>query len=174
MWHIIPSQVVVLAVSALACFFDIRTRRIPNILTFGTAALALLFHATASGFGGFTTSVGGWLTGVALFVPFFLLGGMGAGDVKLLGAIGAWLGPAPTVWVALYSAIIGSIMAIVLASARGYLTQALRNVWTLLAYWRVMGIRPFSTLTLERGTGPRLAYALPIAAGACLTIWLDR
>ena len=92
---------VVVALVALASITDVRTRRIPNVLTFGATIAALLFHVSTGGTSGLTTSVGGWMLGAALFFPVFALRGMGAGDVKLLAAVGAWLGPLPVVWVAL-------------------------------------------------------------------------
>ena len=78
-----------LIVAAAAVAWDLRSRRIPNALTFGAAAAALVFAATTAGLGGLETSAGGWVTGAALFFPFFALRGMGAGDVKLLAALGA-------------------------------------------------------------------------------------
>ena len=53
----------------------------------------------------------------------------------------------------------------------GYLPQALRNIWMLLVYWRVAGVRPMAELTLETGNGPRLAYAASILAGTAATLW---
>ena len=55
----------------------------------------------AGGLPGLGLSLGGWLVGCALFLPWFLLRGMGAGDVKLLAALGAWLGPRDALWIAL-------------------------------------------------------------------------
>ena len=80
------------ALAALACVSDLRTRRIPNALTFGAALRAGRFtcHRRRDGRG---RSLGGWLLGVVLFFPLFALRGLGAGDVKLLAALGAWLGP---------------------------------------------------------------------------------
>ena len=95
----------------MACAYDLRTRRIPNGLTLGAAALALAFHAIDGGLGGVGTSVAGWLVGGALLVPLFWLGGMGGGDVKLLAALGAWVGPGEVFWVALCSAIAGGVLA---------------------------------------------------------------
>jgi hypothetical protein len=46
------------------------------------------------------------------------------------------------------------------------------NVWLLLTYWRVNGVKPFHELTLDHGAGPRLAYALPVLAGTVVTLWL--
>ena len=162
----------VLVVAAIACVVDLRTRRIPNVLTFGAAAAAVCFHIATRGVDGGVASVSGLVVGVALlFVPF-ALGSMGAGDVKLLGALGAWLGPGDTVWLALYTGVAGGVFGLVVAARYGYLRQAYRNLWLLLLYWRVSGIRPMAELTLESGNGPRLAYAAPILAGTVATLWL--
>jgi prepilin peptidase CpaA len=162
----------VLIVCAVACYTDGRTRRIPNSLTFGAAAVALIFQGVTGGLTGFGWSVGGWLAGVALFAPAFILGGMGAGDVKLLAAIGAWLGPVDTLWTALYTMLAGGVLALIVSLALGYLRQALTNIWTLLCYWRVAGIRPFPDMTLNAGGGPRLAYAFPVTVGVLVNLWL--
>lgn len=166
------AHLVVIVLVGLACISDVRTHRIPNGLTFGTAITALLFHGTTAGTSGLATSVGGWMLGAALFFPVFALRGMGAGDVKLLAAVGAWLGPLPVAWVALITTIAGGVIALVVALAHGYLRTALRNMWMLLMHWRICGIQPLPAITLEGGRGPRLAYAIPIAIGTVATLWL--
>jgi prepilin peptidase CpaA len=165
---IVPLGLVLVAASVA----DLRTRRIPNVLTFGAAALAVAFHAASGGWREAAWSGGGLFVGFAAFLPLFLLRGMGAGDVKLLAAVGAWLGPAGANWTALYAAIAGGAMAVVLALSRGYLGTAFTNLWSLAGYWRVVGPRPYDGLTLQSAAGPRLPYALAIAAGAVVTIWL--
>ena len=79
--------------AAVACLADLGWRRIPNVVTFGGAALALVTAAATGGVSAFGLAAGGWLVGLLLFLPLFALGGLGAGDVKLLAALGAWLGP---------------------------------------------------------------------------------
>jgi prepilin peptidase CpaA len=167
------SQSLVIVLVALACVSDLRTRRIPNALTFGAAVAALLFHGTTAGTSGLATSIGGWMLGAALFFPVFALRGMGAGDVKLLAAVGAWLGPLPVASVALITAIAGGAIALVVSLMHGYLRTALTNVWMLLMHWRMCGIRPLPDVTLEGVRGPRLAYAIPIAIGTVATLWLN-
>jgi prepilin peptidase CpaA len=164
--------VVALMIGFAACVTDVRSRRIPNLLTFGAAVAGIVVHVTLSGWSGFLLSVGGWFLGLALFLPFFVLGGMGGGDVKLLAALGAWLGPRDAFFLAIYASMAGGVMAIAVAGSRGYLTTAFRNVWTLLNYWRLVGPRPMPAVTLEDSRGPRLAYALPIFAGTVVTVWL--
>ena len=166
----IPSAVV--AISLIACVTDLRTRRIPNVLTFGAAIAGLVVHTALEGTTGALTAGGGWLTGLLIFLPFFALGGMGGGDVKLLAALGAWLGPYETLYLALYSAAAGGVLAVVIAFARGYLRTAFANVLDILRYWRESGIRPVPNLTLDTPSAPRLAYALPMFVGVVVMLWL--
>jgi prepilin peptidase CpaA len=166
------SQLVALAVGCAACAWDLRTRRIPNALTLGSALAALAFHAVQGGPPALAASLGGWAVGLLLFLPFFLVGGMGAGDVKLLAALGAWLGPVAVAWSALYAGIAGGLLALGVTLHRGYLRQALANLGGALAYWRSAGPRPVPGLTLASAGGPRLAYALPIVMGMVAALWL--
>jgi prepilin peptidase CpaA len=116
----------------------------------------------------------GWAVGLLLFLPLFLLRGMGAGDVKLLAAFGAWLGPAGAFWTAIYGGVAGGVLAAPLLLARGALGRTLSNVWGLIGFWRLAGVRPHPGLTLETPGAMRLPYALPIAIGALLTLWWRR
>ena len=156
----------------LACFTDLRTRRIPNVLTFSAAAGALLFHLATGGWAAAGSSLAGLFLGALLFFPMFALRGMGAGDVKLLAAIGAWLGPGQVATVALATSIVGGVVAVVVAVAHGYLRKALTNIYVVLVQWRIAGVRPLPAVTLEKTSGPKLAYAVPIAIGTVVTLWL--
>lgn len=165
------STICALAVGCAACFTDVRSRRIPNALTFGAAAAAVIFHTLAPQGTGLVSALTGWFVGaLIMFVPFALRG-LGGGDVKLIAALGAWLGPANAVWLALYAGIAGFVMSVVVAAYHGYLRTALRNIWFLLQHWAVNGIRPLEEVSLEGSSGPRLAYALPIFAGLVLATW---
>ena len=167
------SQIFLGALLTLACITDLRTRRIPNALTFSAVAGALLFHVITGGASAAGWSMAGACVGALLFLPMFALRGMGAGDVKLLAAVGAWLGPGQVAIVALATSLVGGVMAVVVALAYGYLRKALTNLYLLLAHWRVMGVSPLPAVTLERASGPRLAYALPIAIGTVVTLCLN-
>jgi prepilin peptidase CpaA len=161
-----------LLIAALACITDLRQRRIPNALTLGAALVAIIFHGFTAGWTGLTFAAAGWVVGLLLFLPLFALRGIGGGDVKLLAALGAWLGPGLVVWLALWSAVVGGVFALVVSAWHGYTSQAFRNVWGMLSYWRVMGIRPHPGISLDRSSGPRVPYALPMAAGLGITLWL--
>ena len=162
--------VTVTLVAIVACAFDLRTRRIPNALTFGAALAALVFHRLTGGTDGAMLAASGWLVGLCLFFPFFALRGMGGGDVKLLAALGAWIGPQEVVWLAVYTGIAGGVMGVWTAASSGYLKTALRNVAGAFRFWGTAGFKPVPGLTLESGA-PRLAYALPILAGTLVTLW---
>jgi prepilin peptidase CpaA len=87
------SAVPLLAIVTFAAVTDLRSRRIPNGLSLGGAALALVVSATLYGAAGLWMAVLGWLLSFAFFMPFYLGGGMAAGDVKLMAMVGAFLGP---------------------------------------------------------------------------------
>lgn len=165
-------RLVALSIAMAACIFDLRTRRIPNWLTLGAAAAGIVFHLATGGISGLERSAAGWAVGAALLIVPYALGGMGGGDVKLVGALGAWIGPGDAFWLAMYTGISGAIAAIVVSAWQGYLRQAMKNVWLLLTHWRVNGLRPVPELTLESSRGPRLAYAVPILAGTAVMLWL--
>ncbi len=165
-------HILVVGIAAVACVIDLRERRIPNWLTLGAAVAGLLFQFWTGGGNGLLTGAAGWLVGALVFFLPFALGGLGGGDVKLLAALGAWLGPIEIVWLALYTGVAGAVLALVVSLASGYLRQAVTNIWVLLMHWRVNGLRPHPELTIHRGSGPKLAYGLAIFSGTMVTIWM--
>jgi prepilin peptidase CpaA len=165
---------IALLLSLVGCITDLRTRRIPNVLTFGGAAGGLAFHLARGGAGGFLYAAEGWMVGVVVFFLPFALGGMGGGDIKLLAALGAWLGPSQAFWLAMYTGVAGGVLALMVAWVRGYLRQALANLRLLLTHWRVAGVTPLKEVTLAGSKAPKLAYAVPIFVGTVITLWLQR
>lgn len=158
-----------LCVAVVATVSDIRTHRVPNRLTLGAALAGLLYHGTVTG--QLADSAGGWLAGLLVFLPVFLLGALGGGDVKLVAALGAWLGIGPVLKAAAYGAVAGGVLALVVAWRHRLLGSTLRNIAGLLQYWRLAGVQPLPALTLADGRGPRLPYALPVLCGVLLTAW---
>jgi prepilin peptidase CpaA len=145
---------------------------VPNALTFGAAVLGFLFAGVAEGGHGLGQSLVGWLIGLALFLPLFVVGGLGAGDVKLLAAFGAWLGPGGVLWAALWGSLAGGGMALVVGLAHGYLLEAFRNLGVIVTTWRVVGLTSIPGVTLQDARGPRIAYAVPLSVGALIALWL--
>lgn len=166
----VPTTIVLL-IAVSAAIMDVRTRHIPNLLTFGSATAALVFHLATHGVSGLETAAGGWAVGAAFFMLPYALGGLGAGDVKLVAALGAWIGPMEALWLCAYTAMAGGLISLLAALTHGYLRQALSNIWLLLMHWRVMGIRPLGSITLATSRGPRVAYGVAILVGAMGTIW---
>ncbi|MFH1312003.1 MAG: A24 family peptidase [Candidatus Eisenbacteria bacterium] len=99
-------------VAATAAIFDLRQRRIPNALTVPAMLAGIVIHTARSGWGGFTFSLLGLAIGGGALLLFFVFGGMGAGDVKLLAGIGALGGLSFTLSVLVLTGVAGGIMAI--------------------------------------------------------------
>ncbi|MEZ5292656.1 MAG: prepilin peptidase [Vicinamibacterales bacterium] len=158
-------------VAAGACATDLARARVPNTLTVLGIVVGVVAHAVLPGGRGAVASLVGGLAGLGVFFPFFALGGMGGGDVKLMAALGAWVGAPAILFVALYTALAGGVLAVGVALAHNYLGEALRNLRALARHWAIVGIRPEPSLTLERGRGPRLPYAVAIFAGLIVTLW---
>ena len=104
------AEYVAVAVVVVACVWDVATSRIPNLLTFTTIAMALAFHVIAPSGSGAPFAALGLLAGLAVFFPMFALGAMGAGDVKLMAALGAWIGWKAILFVALYGSLAGGAL----------------------------------------------------------------
>jgi prepilin peptidase CpaA len=166
--------VAVCVLAGCAVVWDVATGRVPNRLTFGAAAIAIAAAAVRGGLSAALWSAGGFFVGLALFLPLFALGGLGAGDVKLVAALGAWLGPMGAVYVAIWAAIAGGLFALVVAIRHRYLGEAVRNVAALVGVWSTTGPSPVAGMTLKDSAGPRLAYAVPIGVAALVTLWLKQ
>ena len=105
----------ILAITLIISFItDIRKRRILNIVTLPAILIGLIYYTVTSGFEGFLFSGKGLLVGFLILLIPYLLGGMGAGDVKLMAAIGALTGTSFVIESFLYTAIIGGLIAIIL------------------------------------------------------------
>ena len=102
-------------------FFDARERKIPNKITFTGILIGLAFNLITGGWTGLLQSIGGMLAGLAIFFLPFVMGGMGAGDVKLMGAIGALMGWQFSLLTALYSALVGGAMVVAYLLYKGKL-----------------------------------------------------
>ena len=111
--------VAVMIVIAIAVFTDLKSRRIPNWLTVSALAGALVFHLATGGLPGLISSFCGFLTGFGVLLALFLIGGGGGGNVKLMGAVGAWIGAWPTILVFVGSAAFVLMLMIGLVIVKG-------------------------------------------------------
>jgi len=161
---------IAILVAAVACITDLRSRRISNVLILFGLLSGLSFNLMFSGLLGLGWSLLGGLLGLAVFFPFFALGGLGAGDVKLLACLGAILGPGDLLAVALVGAVIGGAMALIVALIRGRLLSTLRGVGELLAFWMSGGLKPSPVLRLDNPGTLKIPYAVPVAAGTFVVL----
>jgi prepilin peptidase CpaA len=153
---------------AVALVTDLKTRKIYNWLTFPGMAAGLAVSAGAGGLAGLQGSLVGLLAASGVFLVGFLLGQMGAGDVKLMAAVGAWLGWPAAFAAVLYVTFIGGVIAVGLAARHGTLTLLLRNV-----YWYFVGLvvpGGKATAALARSAAPAFPYGVSIVAGAALAL----
>jgi len=116
----------------VATYFDARYRKIPNKLTVLAIMVGITFGAIFNRFDGVLFALGGLFTGLAVFIIPFSMGGMGAGDVKLMAAVGSLMGWKLTVYSALSTAIIGGIIVLGYTIYKGYFLSLLRNIGVLI------------------------------------------
>ena len=154
-----------LALTVWIAWGDLRTRRIPNYLTLGTAVAGLAYNCIAHGLPGLVSGILGMLLGFAFLILPYLWGGMGAGDVKALAALGAWLGPQLTVFLFCYMGIAGGVLAVGYLGWQGILWQKIKEGWVFLLnliLCRPDGTpRPPSPAQLTEG----IPYGVAIAVG---------
>lgn len=159
-----PSDALVLTVVAASAgasaSIDVRTHRVPNWLTLGTATLGLALAAADLSGVSVGGALGGFALGLLLMLPGHLMGKTGAGDVKLFAALGTLLGPTPTALAFVYTAIAGGVLALLVAICRGRFGETLEGAATLV---RTGGA---NVAELEESSADnRFAYAPAIAAG---------
>lgn len=150
---------VLLAAAAVA---DARTRRIPNRLTLAGILLGLLLAITGGGPAAFASALAGSGAAFAAFFVLYALGGMGAGDVKLVAAAGAFLGVPLVGWGLLLSALAGGVLAVGALIANG----ALRR-WPVAAAVLATGGGARSVVQAVGGGGAplKVPYGVAIAVG---------
>lgn len=152
--------IVVLLLAAVIT--DLRSRRIPNLLTLPFLLVGFISSAATHGWVGMGESFLGVLLAVAVLGIVCFLGGMGMGDLKLCAAIGAWIGPSQLLVALVITAISGGLMALGWAVAGGYLREALDGTAGL-----VFGKR--KGLTLANPAARKMPYAPAIALGTLLS-----
>ena len=157
-----------LIVVAIATFTDIRSRRVPNWLVLPFMVAGPIISIVVAGGHGLLESFYGW--GLAAVVFGFLnwLGGMGMGDVKLMAAIGAWIGPSPLLIAMILTFLAGGVMAIVWSVSKGFAGELFGNTGALVGSWKG-GVKPHSDLNLANPAARKMPYVPAIATGVLLS-----
>jgi prepilin peptidase CpaA len=133
--------------------------------------VAMVYHTGINGVKGLSFSIEGVGLGIALLIVFYLMGGMGGGDVKLMGAIGGLLGPEGVFMAFLFSAIIGGLFAIFLLAFHGYLKERVKIYGTTLM--TIILTRTFSSIHLSNiKNRPKLCYGVVIALGTLSSVFM--
>jgi prepilin peptidase CpaA len=153
-------EFVLIALVTAAAWSDLRTRKIPNWITVPGAAVGFALQIWYGGLYSGLTSLAGAGLGLGIFIVLYIVGGMGAGDVKLFSAIGALVGPQTLILVFVFTGLIGGIAAIALAISRGQFRETLERAGAVMRGTRATA-------------GPdalRLPYGAVIAGGTLVSI----
>ena len=150
---------------ALCAASDIRSNKIFNIVTVPFAISAVALHTFNNGLDGFLFSTAGMATGIALLVIPYIMGGMGAGDVKLMGAVGSFLGAKATLGAFLFIALAGGIYSLALILIRRDVFKGFFSEKLLVLSSMVMLRQYVPIQTESSGQKPRLKYGVAIAFG---------
>ncbi|MBZ0258665.1 A24 family peptidase [bacterium] len=150
-------------VLTIAAYIDWKEHRVPNWLTFGALGFALAYHAVLSGYPGLGYALIGAFVGLATLIVMYALGGMGAGDVKLMAAIGAWVGATATLQAFVWIAVIGGIMGAYSMYCSGQWQQRLATVG--VASKNLASLKTLSTGSEKAPAKILLPYGVPIAFG---------
>ena len=167
---------VVLLLLAIAVVFDVKSHRIPNWLVFSGALVGFAYHALSSYGMGAMASVQGLAVGLAAFMPLYLIRAMGAGDVKLMAMVGAYLGPASAFGAVLTVFIAGGVLAMAAAIRNRALPRLYENLRFIMAdmSMKMMVGGAAAQVDAVPVSAGKLPYALAIATGTIMHIYLMR
>ncbi len=163
-WHV----KVVCATLIVAAYIDGKQLRVPNWITFPMVLSGLAYNAWGAGWEGLGMALSGMAVGLLCLLPLYSVGGMGAGDVKLMAGMGAWLGASITFSAFCVSAAVGAIMAVWMVWRRKSFVHHYANFLTILSeFATIKDPRQLSQIAAERK--PRmllLPYGIPICVGS--------
>jgi prepilin peptidase CpaA len=170
-WHVKAVSVILI----IAAWIDGRDLRVPNWITFPMVLAGLMYSTWAGGVAGFGAGILGMCAGLLTLLPLYSVGGMGAGDVKLMAGIGAWMGWQVTLAAFAVSAVLGAIMAVVMVLWRGNTSHHYGNALLILSEWlAIRNPSKLSEIAAERK--PRmmlLPYGIPICIGTIGYFWFQ-
>ncbi len=150
------------AFAVTAGITDLRSRRIPNWLTIPGLLVGVATNAAVSGWSGVKTSLLGAGLGLLLLLPFVVIRSLGAGDWKLAGALGAFVGPGVLVDLLIVSVFVAGIMALALVIYKRRVLETLGNIGRLLASM-VTFRKPGPEVSLENPNSLKIPYGVALA-----------
>lgn len=137
--ELLVSFIVVAIVASVAGGIDVWKFRVPNVITLPLALSGVVFHTAVDGVTGLVSSLVGIFFAMAVLGLFFAMGVIGAGDVKLMGGVGAWLGLPVTWYVFLVSALAGGVYSAILLTWYGGFSRVWNTFYALLLQCAVIG-----------------------------------
>lgn len=165
--------IVLISILIVSVVVDIRVRKIPNILTFPAMLLGLVYHTVTNGWSGLAFSAEGLVVGIAIFIIPYIMGGMGAGDAKLMGVIGAMIGPKSVLIASLFTAVVGGIyaLAVLLFNMQYFKGFVERSAITVKTFAFTRQFIPIPGSESEKK--PKLCYGVAIAIGTLFYVFLE-
>jgi len=160
-----------LALTISAALLDWRSRRIPNWLTVPGFLSAVTLHVELNGWQGLRFALAGGALALMLLLPLVMLRALGAGDWKLMGAVGAFLGWKLFLFVMFGSILASGIMAMVQMIRVGRVAETFRNMWTLLKGFFVFGLKKNPQISLDNPRLMKLPFGVAVAAATIVCFW---
>ena len=180
------NDILLIVLIGVALYFDLTSHRIPNFLTFPAIVWGLVFYTATDGLNGLWFSFAGLLVGLAIFFIPFAMGGMGGGDVKLLGAVGALQGWQFVLAVGILTAAAGGLMALGYLIFSGSLLRVLKKMagFVLAPFFSFLFFRTnfeffnrasvfFATHSPQAKEPVRMPYGVAIAAGVVIFLAIN-
>jgi prepilin peptidase CpaA len=161
------------SILVVAAITDLRLQKIPNVLTYPAMIMALAYHGVTNGLDGLIFSAGGLALGLALLIFPYLMGGMGAGDVKLMAVVGGILGARDAFVAFLFICVLGGIYAlIVLLISRKDYGASISRYAAMLKTFAATG-HLIAIPAAEDEKKPKLCYGVAIASGTLFSVFLE-
>jgi prepilin peptidase CpaA len=160
-----------LAMTISAALLDWRSRRIPNWLTVPGFVSGVTLHVVLNGWHGLRFALGGGALALILLLPLVLVRALGAGDWKLMGAVGAFLGPVLFLFVFFGSVLASGIMAIVQIYRAGRVVETFRNMWILIKGFFAFGLKKNPQISLDNPRLLKLPFGVAVAAATIVCFW---
>ncbi|WP_063913209.1 prepilin peptidase [Pseudomonas sp. p21] len=157
--------VVLLGLLGIAVVGDLRNHRIPNFLVLLGLGLGLAGQVYSAELTGLGYGVLGMFIGFAVFIPMYALGGMAAGDVKLMAMVGSFLAPPDALSAALFSLIAGGVCGMLIVLLRGQLKQ------TLERYWLILTAQAYFAPKADEVAGKPFPYSVAILSGTLVSLY---
>jgi prepilin peptidase CpaA len=168
LWKEIVVSTGALGLAVGAGWIDWRTRRIPNWLTIPALLIGLTVSALLGGWTGAKVSLEGAGISLGVLLPFVMMQGLGAGDWKLMGALGAFLGPSKTVVILFGTVLIAGLMSVVEIIRQRKVRETLSNLWVLLVAYSTFRVANARAISLDNPGMLKIPFGVAAAVSTGL------